>query len=162
MSQKAVLLSIHPRYANAIFDGTKTVELRRRIPSLQAGDLVIVYVTSPVCEIQGVFTVESLESGNIERLWRKVGSNSQVDYQDFKDYFDGLESGFGIVIDEVFKLPRPTSLSAMRERNIQPPQGFRYLNQDDLKAFIGNGKRRKLSSHNTAQRRSQQDILVFP
>lgn len=146
MSPKAVLLSIHPRYANAIFEGTKTVELRRRIPSLQAGDLVIVYVTSPVCEIQGVFTVDSLESGNIDRLWKKVGNHSLVDYHDFKDYFEGLDNGYGIVIDEVFKLPRPTSLSSMRERNIQPPQGFRYLGQEDLDAFIGQKGRRKTTN----------------
>ncbi|EDY80764.1 hypothetical protein VDG1235_381 [Verrucomicrobiia bacterium DG1235] len=100
--------------------------------------MVIVYVTSPVCEIQGVFTVDSLESGNIDGLWKKVGNHSQVDYHDFKDYFEGLDNGYGIVIDEVFKLPRPTSLSAMRKRNIQPPQGFRYLQQDDLNAFVGN------------------------
>jgi hypothetical protein len=42
MSQRAVLISIKPMYADLIFAGTKTIELRRVCPKVGPGDLVLV------------------------------------------------------------------------------------------------------------------------
>src|SRR5438552_3893096 len=41
--KSALLLSIRPKHAEKIFDGIKTVELRRIRPRLQRGDLVLVF-----------------------------------------------------------------------------------------------------------------------
>ena len=46
MANNAILMSIRPQYANMIFDGTKTAELRRVKPkTLESGDLILVYVS---------------------------------------------------------------------------------------------------------------------
>ena len=63
MIGNALLLSIHPEYAEKIFDGTKRVELRRVRPRLQNGDLVIVYVSSPVKAVCGAFRVDNVVAG---------------------------------------------------------------------------------------------------
>ena len=44
-----VLLSVRPKYAEKIFERTKTVELRRIRPKLlEEGDLVLLYVSSQI------------------------------------------------------------------------------------------------------------------
>ena len=48
-----VLMSIRPIYAEAIFDGIKTVELRRRRPSFVDGTRELVYLSSPQSEAPG-------------------------------------------------------------------------------------------------------------
>ena len=61
MMKNAVLMSIRPQYATKIFDGIKTVELRRVKPKFLAeGDLIFVYVSSPVKSLVGAFTVSSI------------------------------------------------------------------------------------------------------
>ena len=55
MSPNVLLLSIHHKYTNMIFDGNKRVELRRVRPRhLNEGDLILVYATSPEKALLGV------------------------------------------------------------------------------------------------------------
>ena len=58
-SGRIILMSIHPEYAEALLDGTKTVELRK---SPVAGDIshIVIYATAPVQRVLGwVETVQS-------------------------------------------------------------------------------------------------------
>jgi predicted transcriptional regulator len=48
------LISIRPGYANAILDGTKTIELRRRVPELVSGTRLWIYATRPTAAVVGV------------------------------------------------------------------------------------------------------------
>ena len=58
-TRNVVLLSIHPEFADRIFDGSKTIELRRISlpPELKH---VVVYSTAPVMKIVGYFDVDDL------------------------------------------------------------------------------------------------------
>ena len=58
MSHQSLLLSLQPRFAEMVFDGTKRTELRRRFAEGLEGCDVFVYVTSPVRELRGGFRVE--------------------------------------------------------------------------------------------------------
>ena len=53
-------LSIHLRHWEAIVDGTKRFELRRRLPSIVVGDRIYVYVTRPIRAVCGSFTVANI------------------------------------------------------------------------------------------------------
>jgi predicted transcriptional regulator len=57
MARKTLLISIKPRYAEMIFSGVKTVELRRKEPRVGQGDRMVVYVSSPIMEVTGECTV---------------------------------------------------------------------------------------------------------
>ena len=72
MSLNVLLLSIHEKYADKIFDGCKTVELRRLKTRLNMGDLVIVYVTSPRKEIVGILEVAKVVALPPDLLWKAV------------------------------------------------------------------------------------------
>ena len=132
MNKHALLISIRPRFAEMIFDGSKTVELRRICPRISAGDLALVYVSSPTKELQGAFEVEQVISTSPRALWRKVGKKSGITRKEFLSYFQGKADAHALVIKRVWKLPLPIRLTALRRRKggFRPPQNFHYLNRN--------------------------------
>lgn len=126
MTGKALLLSLKPRFADAIFLRTKRVELRRVRPRLSAGDLVLVYVTSPRCSLEGAFEVERVLEAKPAALWGHVAHNAGVTRAEFMQYFQGSSMAFGIVIRRVWRFA-PLSLSTLRKAKIRPPQSYHYL-----------------------------------
>lgn len=130
MNKHALLISIRPRFAEMIFDGSKTVELRRICPRISAGDLALVYVSSPTKELQGAFEVGQVISTSPRALWRKVGKQSGISRREFLYYFQGKADAHALVIKRVWKLPLPIRLTALRRRKggFRPPQNFHYLN----------------------------------
>lgn len=53
---KAVLLSIHPKWAEKIYSGEKAVEWRKTFPTeAEPGTPVLLYETAPVCMVTGLF-----------------------------------------------------------------------------------------------------------
>ena len=55
-----VLLSIKPEFAEKIFDGTKKFEFRKSIFKNTDVQTVIVYASSPVQQVIGEFTIDSI------------------------------------------------------------------------------------------------------
>ena len=129
MAGNAVLMSIRPRYANKIFDRTKTVELRRIKPmTLAGGDLVFVYVSSPVKSLFGAFRVASVVEKSLPALWKSVKNHAGINYSEFMKYFEGVKFGTAIFIEDVWQLPKPIYLSDLQKevKDFYPPQSFRY------------------------------------
>jgi len=131
MKGTALLLSIKPRFADAIFDGTKAVELRRVRPRLNPGDLVLVYVSSPRCRLEGAFLVDSVVEATPNDLWKAVGHESGLTGDEFFHYYTGAKTGFGIKVKDSWILPSPIELAVLKEANIVPPQSYRYLSRTD-------------------------------
>lgn len=134
MKREALVLSIKPQYASKIFDGGKSVELRKTRPSLQSGDKVLVYVSSPVMKMMGLFTVSDVVSDSPYKLWKRVGSYSGISKDEFNSYYEGSEVGYGIVIKKVSLLNSPISLTNLKKLlpGFSPPQCYRYLNSTEF------------------------------
>jgi predicted transcriptional regulator len=125
----ALLLSIQWQYALLIFEGRKTVELRRTRPRAAVGTRALVYVPTPYKILVGGFVVGGVVHGDPGYLWRTIGRQAGVSHADFLRYFDGAAAGFGIHITAPWRLDTPVPLARMRERmpDLHPPQVFRYL-----------------------------------
>ena len=134
MSKNAVLLSIRPEYAKKIFDGTKTVELRRTCPRVKEDDLVLVYVSSPVKALVGFLKVSHIIKETPEKLWLLVGSHAGVSKREFENYYSGASVGFGLYIDRVRRLKKPVSLEQLKARwpGFLAPQSYRYVVRNGL------------------------------
>lgn len=134
MSQRVLLLSIRPEFAEKVFNGTKRVELRRTRPRISTGDLVYVYVSSPMKALVGMFEVKTVISGFIPELWHQVQHTCGITYDQFSKYYAGARQGFGITISDSWFLPRPLGLNYLREQwtNFWPPQGYRYLSTEEV------------------------------
>lgn len=138
MANNAVLMSIRPQYASKIFDGTKTVELRRIKPkTLNNGDLIFVYVSSPVKSLFGAFRVAHVVEKPLPTLWKTVKNHAGVSYAEYSKYFDGVHSGVAIFIKDVWLLPKPIHLSDLKKEvdGFYPPQSFRYTTIQQVQSF---------------------------
>lgn len=152
MKKNALLLSLKPRFAHAIFDGTKTVELRRVRPRLSSGDLVLIYVSSPTCRLEGAFEVAQVLDAAPDKLWSKVRGRCALTRLEYDAYFADAEVAYGIVIRKKWRLESPVDLAAMRARNIRPPQGYQYLAAAELGQAVappGGSRRLQFSPQQT-------------
>jgi predicted transcriptional regulator len=86
MSDSTLLLSVRPEYAEKIFEGIKTVELRRTRPRLCEGDVVIVYASSPTKALIGAFEVEKVIQKPLKDLWHEVQKKAGISYDDSYSY----------------------------------------------------------------------------
>lgn len=126
--QRAVLLSIKPKYFERIQSGRKTVELRRRFPRLVAGSLAIVYASAPLSAVVGVLVVGETLRSPPEDLWELVGDKADVTRDEFERYYIGAEEANGLVVNGVYPA-RPIPLAELRLRwpSFSPPQSYRYI-----------------------------------
>lgn len=135
MSSNAILMSIRPQYADKIFDGTKTVELRRIKPkTLNNDDLILVYVSSPVKSLVGAFRVAYVVEKPLVSLWKVVRNHAGVSRKEFLSYYDGVRSGVAIFIKDIWVLPKPIHLSQLKKevKDFYPPQSFRYTSIHEI------------------------------
>lgn len=118
-----LLISIRPTFANAIFNGSKTVEIRRRIPPIKLGTRLWIYVTKPVAEVRGVARVTDIISGNPEAVWRACGLQTALSQSDFDNYMDGSAKAYGLVLQEV-QIGAPVPMAALKalRTGFHPPQ----------------------------------------
>jgi len=133
-SNHALLLSIRPRFVELIFEGAKTVELRRVKPRLEAGDMVVVYASGSTMAIVGAFEVAGVTQATPKYIWRKYNGGSGLKKVEFDQYFAGKKKGYAIQIGRRWKLPCPISLKTLRllNRGFRPPQSYHYWKLDEL------------------------------
>jgi len=123
MSQ-IILLSIKPEFAQKILNGSKLYELRRVIPKAQISR-VVMYSSSPVCQIVGEFSVEEILKEPVQKLWRLTKEYSGISREKYFRYFAGKGIGYAIKVGKVMKYDEGLSLSHFGVE--RPPQSFQYL-----------------------------------
>ena len=123
------VLSVRPRFAEAIVDGLKTIEVRRQKPNVQPGTLGVVYSSSPIQAVLGLFRVDGTFSGSPEELWVTAQHEAYISRQDFDSYFAGVEQGHAVAVSCAQRLPTPIGLSDLRMiwPGCKPPRSFGYL-----------------------------------
>jgi predicted transcriptional regulator len=139
MGQKkvSILLSIKPEFADLIFNGEKTVELRRIVPkNIPNNTEIIFYASSPERCIVGKAFIKKIEAHPIKALWKKVGSKSGISFDYFTSYFEGRDIGYGLVLHKVKKFAQPYPLSTLREEaDFFPPQSYMYASPKILEVL---------------------------
>ena len=118
------LLSIKPIYANAILDGKKKVEFRKR-PFKRPVSHVVIYATSPIQRIVGWFQTQGLDQMSPSALWQRFAAIGGISQDDFNSYYNGSESGVAIHVDQPRRLAIPVSIKRMKIS--AAPQSYAYL-----------------------------------
>lgn len=129
-------LSIHPRWAEEILSGAKTVELRRRAPTVATGATVLVYATTPVRALVASAAIEDIVTLPLRTLWSTHGLSAAVTKKEFDDYFRGQESGVAITLGQVTPLVNEVPLSTLRDHGESPAQGWRYLSRRSTELLL--------------------------
>ena len=124
--QKKILLSIKPEFANAIFAGKKGYEFRRTIFKSTDVAKIVVYASSPVKKVIGEVKIESILKNDINILWKETKKEAGINYQYYKEYFQGKEIGYAIKIGKTKLYKKCKCL--LKDLGIQyPPQSFIYI-----------------------------------
>jgi predicted transcriptional regulator len=120
-----VLLSIKPKFAAKIFDGSKGYEYRRTIFKRQEVTTVVVYASDPVRKVIGEFDIGGIIQEDPELLWSKTKDHAGITWEGFLEYFENRKKGYAIKIASTRHYDVPMSLSSLLLSS--PPQSFRYL-----------------------------------
>ncbi len=126
---RMIVLSLKPRFAEAILAGVKTVELRRTVPKIVIPTRALLYASSPVRALLGTCVITSVRSADLAALWHAYGSRSELSFQEFQQYFEGVAKGTALTLSDPQTLSRPIPLQDLRAkpRNFRPPQSFAYV-----------------------------------
>jgi len=122
----SVLLSIKPKYADAIMDGSKGYEFRKSLFRNGSIERVFVYSTSPVQMVVGAFEIGGIIHDHPENLWETLHGCAGIDEIDFFRYFAGRSEGFAIEVKGPQEFGEPVDPWAL-DPTFVPPQSFRYV-----------------------------------
>ena len=126
---RMVVLSLKPRFAEAILAGDKTVELRRTVPKIVVPTRALLYATTPVRALLGTCVIASVESADLAVLWREYGSRTALLYEEFQQYFEGVRMGTALSLTQPRPLDRPIPLENLQAKpqSFRPPQSLAYV-----------------------------------
>lgn len=143
----AALISIKPKYAEAILAGRKTVELRRRIPALVPGTRLFIYSTLPVGAVVGAVTLEGGARGTPGEIWDEYAPQAGVERDDYNAYFRGTDEAVGLILTCVQRVA-PVTIQALRmlRPGFHPPQVLIRLSHDEARAIQRGGRGHQSSS----------------
>ena len=106
-----VLLSIKPHFSQQIFAGTKRFEFRRTLFKERTIKTVIVYASSPVCQVIGEFDIAGILELEIAALWERTQQFAGITKPSFDAYFREKAIGFAIHIGATRQYTTPLSLA---------------------------------------------------
>lgn len=132
-----IFVSIHPQYAEKILDGIKTIELRRRFPTLNGfkGRLLI-YSTTPIKSVIGFAEIEEVYHLPIKELWSEHSQSAYISRSDFLEYFSGLTDGYAIELKNPQRFAEPISIDYLKlNYGMIAPQSYRYLGEEHEALF---------------------------
>ncbi len=131
-NSSAILLSVKPKFANLIVEGSKMVELRRTIPAQNVGTIAI-YSSSPVQMIVALVDVKKIIEASPRKLWEiSKGNGGGLTKAELISYFDAKQTGFAIVLENVRVFGKPVKPTKIFKL-FSAPQSFRYLSTKELK-----------------------------
>ncbi len=126
-----VILSIKPKYVEAILRGEKKYEFRKNIFKNRNINYIYIYSSSPVKKIVAIFNVGDIIEDNPKALWDKCKDLSGLEDKEFFRYFVDNKKGFAIEIDNLEKLKTPIDPKKIMPGFV-PPQSFCYVSSSLL------------------------------
>ena len=127
-SGRSLLISLHPRFAEAIYSGEKKFELRRTQPTGQF-KRVFIYETAPVSALTGYFDVACVQRRRKETIWQEAGNVLAITRAEFDAYLQGRESAIIIGVANPTRFERSVSLQDA-VGTPEPPQSFRFISPE--------------------------------
>ena len=121
-------MSIRPQFAEAILNGTKLVEFRKRrlAPDVTT---VLIYATMPVGRIVGVFEASGYDVDSPTAVWERHKRHAGISRAGYRDYYRGAHRAVAIKVRDARRLARPIRLTEL-DAGLRAPQSFSYLQLD--------------------------------
>lgn len=127
---KTGILSLHERFADAIFSGKKHYEYRRKAPAVQMPTRFLIYVTSPRKEMVGEIIVDHILSDTPSAVWKRTGEHGGIPKQDYFEYFEGASRAHALHVQSYKTYRNAVPLDELRKKlpgGFTPPQYLSWL-----------------------------------
>lgn len=127
---RTFLLSIKKEPFDALVQGQKKHEFRRKFSEVRANFLVVFYVSSPVRAVMGVAEFGPVIKGKIPALLDLAKTHIwDRPLKLVADYFAGCKYGYALPLVSIRKFEKPIGLERLRELvpEFRPPQSFLSL-----------------------------------
>lgn len=129
--QISVLLSVKPRFANAILNGEKSFEFRRALFRNRDVRRVVIYASSPVQRVIGEFLIDDILTMGPAELWKVTCSGSGIEKEYFDEYFAGRDTAHALKVSHPRRYLEPMELGSAVGID-RPPQSFCYISGREL------------------------------
>lgn len=131
---RAMLLSIHPRFAEAILKSSKTVEVRRQRVAAPAGTPVLLYATAPTMALVGMARIAAVHVASPREVWSAHRAQTGISRREYDTYMSGASLASGLTLQDPLPFDETVPLSSLRAVGaFHPPQSYRYLRTEDLR-----------------------------
>lgn len=155
----AVLVSIHPRYAEAILAGQKRTEFRKVRFKREVSKLLI-YATAPISAVVAIVDISGLIEDSPAKIWERYASVGGIAEEDFFRYYDNCESAVAIEIANVVILGSGIKLHSLLP-GTRPPQSFCYLPAHVLEAALRSSSAlEKPTEHSKSRKMNPNDSIA--
>lgn len=121
---KKILLSIKPKYAEQILNGTKKFEYRKIKPKFDV-NYIFVYWTFPKMKVIMMVKVESIIALPPQKMWIETYHSSGISKNDFFKYYKNSKIAYAFKLGKVIYFKKPKSLSYYNVKHA--PQSFVYI-----------------------------------
>jgi predicted transcriptional regulator len=138
VNSRVALLSVRPRFATGLLDGSKTVEVRRRQAHIADGAICLVYASAPVSALVGAIRIDTTDTDELDSLWSRWGDRTALERAEYDAYLAGSARPCAIIVSAAVAFPQPVSLPELRRRrhSFVTPQSYRFLDPDELGAVL--------------------------
>jgi predicted transcriptional regulator len=122
------IISIRPKFAEAILAGQKSVELRRRIPSLEIGTRLWIYATRPTAAVIGSVVVEEVHRSSPAKIWKSFAKEAAITKSEYELYFEGSSEAVAILLQDAARTS-PVHIDVLRDiwEGFHPPQVLHFV-----------------------------------
>ncbi|HCQ22865.1 MAG: hypothetical protein ACK5WC_02880 [Aphanizomenon sp.] len=145
---ETLLISLKRQHCNNIFNGKKTIELRKRCPrfySTTMGKIFPQFTKIMIYETTIHKIIGTVEAGEIITRFKDEWSEDEISslciIKDEIASYQGDRKGVGIKISNPKKFNTPIPIRVMISNfGIRPPQQFKYLDNETTKRLISYGE----------------------
>ncbi len=128
-----LLLSVRPDYAQKIFSGKKTVELRRKFSYRWVNHRINIYASAPVMSLMGEARISRVVADHPNAIWSLYHERTGCSRAEFELYAENADILYAIELDEVKPYREWLPLVQMEklvENALVPPQSYLTLEKN--------------------------------
>ena len=122
---RKLLLSIKPKYVDAILAGTKRVEYRTRIRKDPEVTTALIYRSGDLKKIVAEFTIGGIIEGSPEQVWEQTKEFGGIEKQDYFRYFAYRNKAYAYQICNIVIYQEAIPLSSIGIE--KAPMSFMYI-----------------------------------
>ncbi len=129
-----IILSLHQRNCEAILEGRKKIEVRKRFSRRWVGRRAYLYCTAPHQALYGEASIEEVYMGAPGEIWDRFNLQMGATKQEFDQYVNGSKEVSAIFLSD----PQPyrdyitlSWLSGLLDIDLRPPQSYQRIDASE-------------------------------